>query len=216
MKESRTWTNSTNVVLDYIIREYLEEGDDREITETTPLISGGIVDSFSMVSLKRFLEKKYAIQIPDADATPEPSTPCRGSWRWCGGSKQLPAAPEVGRSCRSGPWAHNFSMRGKSWPSSIQFATATRPTSRRSKRRAVQGRALSSTRPKVGDRGGVPGRRADQEVHQPLRQQLPRALQPPGRGRGGPRRAGQRAATGCRRCASSAARRTSTASWRAG
>lgn len=58
-------------VRDYIVREYLEEGDDREITETTPLISGGIVDSFSMVSLKRFLEKKYQIQIPDACATPD-------------------------------------------------------------------------------------------------------------------------------------------------
>jgi acyl carrier protein len=37
----------------------------------TPLISGGIVDSFSMVSLKRFLEKKCKIQIPDVDASPE-------------------------------------------------------------------------------------------------------------------------------------------------
>ncbi len=61
----------TTVVLNYVIKEYLEEGDDREITETTPLISGGIVDSFSMVSLKRFLEKKYVIQIPDGDATPQ-------------------------------------------------------------------------------------------------------------------------------------------------
>jgi acyl carrier protein len=61
----------SKVVRNYVIREYLEEGDDREITETTPLISGGIVDSFSMVSLKRFLEKKYNIQIPDADATPD-------------------------------------------------------------------------------------------------------------------------------------------------
>lgn len=61
----------TRVVSDYIVREYLEEGDGREITATTPLISGGIVDSFSMVSLKRFLEKKYHIQIPDADATPD-------------------------------------------------------------------------------------------------------------------------------------------------
>jgi acyl carrier protein len=59
------------MILDYVRREYLEEDDDRELSETTPLISGGIVDSFSMVSLKRFLEKKYAIQIPDADATPE-------------------------------------------------------------------------------------------------------------------------------------------------
>jgi acyl carrier protein len=55
----------------YVVKEYLEEGDDREITETTPLISGGIVDSFSMVSLKRFLERRYAISIPDAEATPE-------------------------------------------------------------------------------------------------------------------------------------------------
>ena len=61
----------TKAVREYIIREYLEEGDEREITETTPLISGGIVDSFSMVSLKRFLERKYSIRIPDADATPQ-------------------------------------------------------------------------------------------------------------------------------------------------
>jgi acyl carrier protein len=59
------------MVLDYVRREYLEDDDDRELNETTKLISGGIVDSFSMVSLKRFLEKKYSIQIPDADASPE-------------------------------------------------------------------------------------------------------------------------------------------------
>jgi acyl carrier protein len=59
------------VVLDYVRREYLEEDDDREVNEQTKLISGGIVDSFSMVSLKRFLEKKYSISIPDGDATPE-------------------------------------------------------------------------------------------------------------------------------------------------
>ena len=59
------------VVRDYVVREYLEEGDDRVITETTPLITGGIVDSFSMVSLKRFLENKYKISIPDDKATPE-------------------------------------------------------------------------------------------------------------------------------------------------
>ncbi len=58
-------------IRDYVTREYLEDGDDRVISDTTPLITGGIVDSFSMVSLKRFLEKKYGIQIPDADASPE-------------------------------------------------------------------------------------------------------------------------------------------------
>ena len=58
-------------VLEYVKKEYLETDDDREITYDTPLISGGIVDSFSMVSLKVFLETKYNIQIPDAKASPE-------------------------------------------------------------------------------------------------------------------------------------------------
>ncbi len=57
-------------VLEYVINEYLEDEDD-EIDLDTPLISGGIVDSFSMVSLKRFLENKYQINIPDEQATPE-------------------------------------------------------------------------------------------------------------------------------------------------
>jgi len=58
------------VIREYVVREYVEEGAEIEIRDDTPLITGGIVDSFSMVSLKRFLEKKYAIQIPDAEATP--------------------------------------------------------------------------------------------------------------------------------------------------
>lgn len=60
-----------DVILEYVRNEYLEDGDDREVNYDTPLISGGIVDSFSMVSLKVFLETKYNIQIPDAKATPE-------------------------------------------------------------------------------------------------------------------------------------------------
>ncbi len=59
-----------DVILKYVIEEYLE-ADSEPITLETPLISGGIVDSFSMVSLKRFLENKYGIQIPDEKATPE-------------------------------------------------------------------------------------------------------------------------------------------------
>ena len=60
-----------DVILEYVKNEYLEDGDDREVTYDTPLISGGIVDSFSMVSLKVFLETKYNLSIPDAKATPE-------------------------------------------------------------------------------------------------------------------------------------------------
>ena len=63
--------NVKDVVLEYVRKEYLEDGDDREVNYDTPLITGGIVDSFSMVSLKMFLENNYSIQIPDAKATPE-------------------------------------------------------------------------------------------------------------------------------------------------
>ncbi len=59
------------MILEYIRNEYLDDDDDTELNENTKLISGGIVDSFSMVSLKRFLEKKYQISIPDEEASPE-------------------------------------------------------------------------------------------------------------------------------------------------
>jgi len=57
------------IIRNYVIKEYVEH--DTVIGFDTPLISGGIVDSFSMVSLKRFLENKYKISIPDDKATPE-------------------------------------------------------------------------------------------------------------------------------------------------
>lgn len=59
------------MILEYIRNEYLDEDDEMTLDENTKLISGGIVDSFSMVSLKRFLEKKYFISIPDEEASPE-------------------------------------------------------------------------------------------------------------------------------------------------
>ncbi len=58
-------------VLEYIVDEYLDEDDEDEVSYDSPLISSGIVDSFSMVSLKRFLENKYKIKLPDEEATPE-------------------------------------------------------------------------------------------------------------------------------------------------
>ena len=58
-----------DTILKYVIEEYADEDD--KVTFDTPLISSGLVDSFSMVSLKRFLEVKYKISIPDEDASPE-------------------------------------------------------------------------------------------------------------------------------------------------
>jgi acyl carrier protein len=57
-------------VLNYIKKEYVDD-EDLVITYDTPLISGGIVDSFSMVSLLIFIERKFNIKIPPSKATPE-------------------------------------------------------------------------------------------------------------------------------------------------
>jgi acyl carrier protein len=60
-----------DVVLEYIREEYVDDEDDVELDENTPLISSGMVDSFSMVSLKTFLEMRYNIRLPDEEASPE-------------------------------------------------------------------------------------------------------------------------------------------------
>lgn len=60
-----------NMIIDYVKKEYLDEDSMMDIDEDTKLISSGIVDSFSMVSLKMFLEKKFSISIPDDKATPD-------------------------------------------------------------------------------------------------------------------------------------------------
>ena len=59
------------LIIDYVKKEYLDEDSDQDVNENTKLISSGIVDSFSMVSLKMFLEKKFQIKIPDEKATPQ-------------------------------------------------------------------------------------------------------------------------------------------------
>jgi acyl carrier protein/D-alanine--poly(phosphoribitol) ligase subunit 2 len=59
-----------DLVLQYVIKEYLED-EDIEITYDTPLISSGYVDSFSMVSLLIFIENKFKIKVPPSKATSE-------------------------------------------------------------------------------------------------------------------------------------------------
>ena len=58
------------LVLKYVVKEYIDD-DDVKITYETPLISSGYVDSFSMVSLLVFLENRFKIKIPPSKATPE-------------------------------------------------------------------------------------------------------------------------------------------------
>lgn len=58
------------IILDYVINEYIEDKE-KVITFDTPLITGGYIDSFSMVSLLVFIQHKFNITIPADQATPE-------------------------------------------------------------------------------------------------------------------------------------------------
>jgi acyl carrier protein len=68
--EEKNLEEMKDLVLNYVIKEYIED-EDEKITYDTPLISSGYVDSFSMVSLLVFLENKFKIKIPPSKATPE-------------------------------------------------------------------------------------------------------------------------------------------------
>jgi acyl carrier protein len=68
--EESTLNEMKELVRKYVTKEYIDD-DDVTITDDTPLISSGYVDSFSMVSLLVFLENKFKIKIPPSKATPE-------------------------------------------------------------------------------------------------------------------------------------------------
>ena len=59
-----------DIVRDFIYKEFIE-AEDTKITYDTPLITSGLIDSFSMVSLLVFLENKFKIKIPPDKATPD-------------------------------------------------------------------------------------------------------------------------------------------------
>ena len=58
-------------VKDYILKEFLPGEDPGELTETTPLISGGILDSIATLKLVAFIEERYAITLAAHEADVE-------------------------------------------------------------------------------------------------------------------------------------------------
>jgi acyl carrier protein len=55
-------------VHDYILREFLPGEDPDELTEQTPLITGGILDSISTLKLVVFLEEQFEVTIEAHEA----------------------------------------------------------------------------------------------------------------------------------------------------
>jgi acyl carrier protein len=56
-------TEIDKAVKQYILKEFLVGEDPNELTDKTPLITGGILDSIATLKLVAFLEERYAIRV---------------------------------------------------------------------------------------------------------------------------------------------------------
>ena len=56
---------------DYILKEFLAGEDPEELTDSTPLVSSGILDSLATLQLISFLEKKFNINVQAHEADEE-------------------------------------------------------------------------------------------------------------------------------------------------
>lgn len=60
-----------DVVKAYILEEFLPGENPDELTDTTPLITGGILDSLATIKLIAFLESQFKVTIQPHEADAE-------------------------------------------------------------------------------------------------------------------------------------------------
>ncbi|MEX2030643.1 MAG: acyl carrier protein [Anaerolineales bacterium] len=67
--EKQTREGIGQAIKKYILDEFLAGEDPSALTDTTPLITGGILDSLATVNLVLFLEKRFQIGIEAHETT---------------------------------------------------------------------------------------------------------------------------------------------------
>ncbi|MBN2346878.1 MAG: acyl carrier protein [Candidatus Aminicenantes bacterium] len=50
----------------YVCREIMRR-EDYPLDDDAPLISGGLIDSFSLVHIAAFIEREFGVRLPDTD-----------------------------------------------------------------------------------------------------------------------------------------------------
>lgn len=58
-------------VKEFILKEFLPGENPKELTDVTPLITGGILDSLATLRLVAFLEERFKIQLQAHEADVE-------------------------------------------------------------------------------------------------------------------------------------------------
>lgn len=60
-----------STVREYILKEFLPGEDPAELTDTTPLVTGGILDSIATIKLVLFMEEQFGIKVEAHETDPE-------------------------------------------------------------------------------------------------------------------------------------------------
>jgi acyl carrier protein len=58
-------------VRDYILREFLPGEPPESLSNTTPLITGGVLDSISTVKLVAFIEQEFGVETRPHEMSPD-------------------------------------------------------------------------------------------------------------------------------------------------
>jgi acyl carrier protein len=56
---------------EFILNEFLPGEDPSELTDTTPLVTGGVLDSIATLKLVLFLEERYGVSFQAHEIDPE-------------------------------------------------------------------------------------------------------------------------------------------------
>jgi acyl carrier protein len=64
-------TQITTMTRDFILKEFLPGERPENLTDSTELITGGILDSLATLKLVSYLEKSYGIEIAPYELVPE-------------------------------------------------------------------------------------------------------------------------------------------------
>lgn len=60
-----------SAVKEFILTEFLPGEDPGELTDTTPLITGGVLDSIATIKLVLFMEERFGIKVEAHETDPE-------------------------------------------------------------------------------------------------------------------------------------------------
>jgi acyl carrier protein len=66
-----TMEETKNTIKSYILNEFLPGEDPALLTDSTPLITGGILDSLATLKLVAFLQDQFSIEIEPYETAPE-------------------------------------------------------------------------------------------------------------------------------------------------